>query len=1131
MLAYRKNRRFSLLSLEEGEIYYEDFACTYSLSSTHSPDRSSSNRSSTSQIASIEGRLHLLSASLIFQPDSVKYPITRLPLDKIDIIECGGRQIATRLERNGASSRELMRVLLGRNMAPSTQSASHTSPNASIASLLDNCIHINSNLLVEFKKHNKNQPYRTKKGSFDILLEFKYGRAREIVEKVVPVAELWIGNVQRSDEGHSNATAGAVIISRYQFNEQDSARASPGGAIPSNTSSKSNASKSGSWWSSTFGFGSKNSSSGSATHRKNNPPSRKRAISSTTATLNKGRIIEELCSRFEQHMHTSKFDESWIEDFREEVKCEFNSHRVTPLVDQAGRLLLTQKRLYFQPFDKISSKPVKKYDLSQIYCIVKRRRLLRHIGLEIFLKNDKSLFFTFENTEQRNTVHDEMTKLGVKRLKSSMSEMTLQWQKGNISNFDYLLYLNFMADRTFNDLSQYPVFPWIIKDYTSSELNLDSPDTFRDLSKPIGALNPQAFQSLLKRYEEMPRPKFLYGTHYSSEAYVLYYLVRQIPEYMLRLQNGKFDAPDRMFHSLSETWNSIMENASDVKELLPEFYHSTANFLRNTEALNLGTRQNNQKVNHVLLPPWCHNDPQQFVYLNRMALESEHVSAQLHRWIDLIFGYKQTGEEAEKAHNVFHYLSYEGGVDIDSIHDPLQKRAIESQIKSFGQTPKQLFKKPHPPRLVPKSKNLPTYNQVVSSDVIPLDPILNAVHRASAYDSMETSSSSVQQNSSYSPSGSNLKSPIISDDAPLPSFVPSFSTLMSQNNALDGTTLTEVANPEYSDTATPQSNPTDTLPSVPPSSVNRFDFDTLSCTFRNALHRDSITSCFLNEECTKIYTASHDATAKVFSVKHQRQTRRLTGMGDMALSSCFLLNNVKEETVALSSYNNNIYVYSSAYGRILDSIAGHEDAISQMRQHKDQLISGSYDCTVKIWKNNGHGVLEKVPVWQFCEHDTEVNCVNFERSANNLACSGSMDGDLIVYDLRSGKSVYDLTVHDGSSVQDCWFVPGDETRILTVGKDGCIKTTQINVGEVECIQNSQAADAGGLLCMDIVDDNHYVVGAGNGIVYAYRYNDSKLMAEYNLFDCAVTSVYVGKNAIAVGGDNGEICLLKEKGVG
>lgn len=85
----------------------------------------------------------------------------------------------------------------------------------------------------------------------------------------------------------------------------------------------------------------------------------------------------------------------------------------------------------------------------------------------------------------------------------------------------------------------------------------------------------------------------------------------------------------------------------------------------------------------------------------REALESPIVSAQLHHWIDLIFGYKQRGAEAEKADNLFYYLCYEGAIDLDSITDPNERKSIEIQIQEFGQIPIQLFSQPHPKRAIP----------------------------------------------------------------------------------------------------------------------------------------------------------------------------------------------------------------------------------------------------------------------------------------------------------------------------------------------------------------------------------------------------------------------------------------------
>ncbi|KAL3186635.1 hypothetical protein MRX96_027445 [Rhipicephalus microplus] len=159
----------------------------------------------------------------------------------------------------------------------------------------------------------------------------------------------------------------------------------------------------------------------------------------------------------------------------------------------------------------------------------------------------------------------------------------------------------------------------------------------------------------------MAEPKFLYGSHYSTPGFVLYYLVRKTPQYMLCLQNGRFDHPDRMFNSISDTWRNVTTDAADFKELIPEFYDLTCSgdFLVNSLNLDFGKRQNGSPVGDVELPPWA-EDPSHFIRTCREALEAPFVSENLHAWIDLIFGYKQSGEEAVLADNVFYHLTYEG---------------------------------------------------------------------------------------------------------------------------------------------------------------------------------------------------------------------------------------------------------------------------------------------------------------------------------------------------------------------------------------------------------------------------------------------------------------------------------------
>ena len=288
-----------------------------------------------------------------------------------------------------------------------------------------------------------------------------------------------------------------------------------------------------------------------------------------------------------------------------------------------------------------------------------------------------------------------------------LQAMTAQWQSRLLSNYDYLMFLNTQAGRSFNDLTQYPVFPWVIADYSSDKLDLSDPRVYRDLSRPMGALGAERARLFQERYRQWEDPSgqipsFHYGSHYSSSAIVLHFLLRLSPytAEALRLQGGKFDHADRLFHDVAHAYAcaaSSPAGLSDVKELLPEFYY-LPDFLRNDDRWDLGEKQKGGCVDDVVLPPWAEGSAALFVRRMREALEGDYVSAHLHEWVDLIFGFKQRGKAAVKAQNVFYYLTYEGVVDLDRVEDGRERQSIIDQISNFGQTPHQLFKKPHPQR-------------------------------------------------------------------------------------------------------------------------------------------------------------------------------------------------------------------------------------------------------------------------------------------------------------------------------------------------------------------------------------------------------------------------------------------------
>jgi len=418
--------------------------------------------------------------------------------------------------------------------------------------------------------------------------------------------------------------------------------------------------------------------------------------------------------QMDTNQETDDTDMAESEKFLMSEQCEL----VTMMSVVRGRFELTSNYIYFfdgQPIKEGEERHDARWSVTSLREVYLRRFNLKKSALEFFLLDHTNFFINFPSFKKRNKVYLKIWSLklpnlvyhGTRSPKDLLkaSGLTAKWVNREISNFEYLMHLNTIAGRSYNDLSQYPVFPWILSDYSSTSLDLGSTATFRDLSRPMGVQNPGHVEEIRQKYDNFEDPsgtiaKFHYGTHYSNSAMVLHYMVRVEPFTTLHinLQSGRFDVADRQFHSVPQTWRSLINNINDVKELIPEFFFFP-DLLLNSNAFDLGKLQGKkQQVGDVILPPWAAN-VDDFVRQHRAALESEYVSAHLNEWIDLIFGYKQKGPAAVEALNVFYYCCYEGAVNLDAIQDPAEREALEGMIQNFGQVPCQLLKEAHPTRI------------------------------------------------------------------------------------------------------------------------------------------------------------------------------------------------------------------------------------------------------------------------------------------------------------------------------------------------------------------------------------------------------------------------------------------------
>ncbi|CAK1364437.1 unnamed protein product [Cercospora beticola] len=138
----------------------------------------------------------------------------------------------------------------------------------------------------------------------------------------------------------------------------------------------------------------------------------------------------------------------------------------------------------------------------------------------------------------------------------------------------------------------------------------------------------------------------------------------------------------------------------------------------------------------------------------------------------------------------------------------------------------------------------------------------------------------------------------------------------------------------------------------------------------------------------------------------------------------------------------------------LRTLSGHHNSVRAIAAHGDTLVSGSYDCTVRVWKISNGDLVHRLQ-----GHTQKVYSVVLDH-ARNRCISGSMDNLVKVWDLVTGSCLFNLEGHTSLvgllDLSDDRLVSAaaDSTlRIWDPENGACKATLSAHTGAITCFQH------------------------------------------------------------------------------
>ena len=224
---------------------------------------------------------------------------------------------------------------------------------------------------------------------------------------------------------------------------------------------------------------------------------------------------------------------------RDQIIYTFNAKHLTLEEGINGEVIVTDWQFIFLANEDTYNNSII-CNIKDIQEIWERSYQHKEIGLEFFLSSQKTFFLILDTNYDRDVIKKFFSdKTQDKNDTFKFESLTESWNEGSLTNYEYLIELNKLSGRTYNDLMQYPVFPWILADYENSTLDLEKQETFRKFNKTISIQHTEMEehfttnynyleQSMMENPSAIMKP-YHYSSHYSNSGSVLHFLVRVPP--------------------------------------------------------------------------------------------------------------------------------------------------------------------------------------------------------------------------------------------------------------------------------------------------------------------------------------------------------------------------------------------------------------------------------------------------------------------------------------------------------------------------------------------------------------------------------------------------------------------------